>query len=66
MSRTDITVAKLAQADEANVDREVYDEKTNESQIEVSQLPPSNAAARHRPDHQTAGNVGVGVNTHTL
>ena len=57
-------VSKLAQADEANLDRDVYDEKTNESQIEVSQLPASNLAARHLPDHHTAGNVGV--NTHTL
>jgi hypothetical protein len=46
----EFSVSKLAQADEANLDRDVYDEKKNESQIEVSELPASNAPARQRSE----------------
>jgi hypothetical protein len=48
-----LVVTELAQADEANVDRDMYDEKKNESQVEVSQLP-STQGARHTP-----GNPGM-------
>lgn len=48
------SVTELAQADEANVDRDMYDEKTNVSQVEVSQLPSTTQGARHTP-----GNPGT-------
>jgi hypothetical protein len=35
----DIPVAELAQADEANINREIVDEKKNISQVEVATLP---------------------------
>lgn len=47
-------MTELAQADEANVDRDMYDEKTNVSQVEVSQLPSTTQGAR-----QTPGNPGT-------
>jgi len=48
------SVTELAQADEANVYRDIYDEKNNVSQVEVSQLPSTAQGARHTP-----GNPGT-------
>ena len=52
-------VSKLVQADEANLDRDAFDEKKDESQIEVSELPASNLGARHLPSHNNARVVGA-------